>query len=73
MLACLCMRTFVKQLAHIPNPPGPSSRQIPSSCIKSASKQVSAELIQSAITTRTRGPYNKYTPKEKDEIASYAV
>ena len=72
MLACLCAHTFVKQ----PNPQGSLSRRIPSSCIESANKQVSAELaasIRSTTTKRKRGPYNRYMPKEKAKIAKYAV
>ena len=72
MRACLCACTFVKQ----PNPQGSLSRRIPSSCIESANKQVSAELaasIRSTTTKRKRGPYNRYMPKEKAEIAKYAV
>ena len=74
--ASMSLYTYFHKTTSLPNPQGPLSRWIPSSCIESTDKQVSAEFaapIQSAITTTTRGPYNKYTPKEKGEIASYPV
>ena len=71
----MSLYAYFRKTTSLPNPRGSSSRRAPS-CIESANKQVSAELaasIQSAITTRTRDPYNKYGPKEKAESAGYAV
>ena len=59
----------------LPNPQGPLSKQLPSSCIESANKHVEELAKQTTMETksRKRGPYKKYTPKDKAEVANYAT
>ena len=64
--------------AILPSPIGPLSLQMPSSCIEAANKRVTEELerasaSESARKSTKRGMYQKYTPKEKAEISSYAA
>lgn len=66
--------------AVLPSPTGPLSLQMSSSCIEAANKCVAEELEKTSTSTSEsatksikRGTYEKYTPKEKAEISSYAV
>ena len=63
--------------AVLPSPTGPLSLQMPSSCIEAANKCVAEELertsAESVTKSTKRGTYQKYTPKEKAEISSYAI
>ena len=60
----------------LPNPQGPLSKQLPSSCIESANNHV--EEVTKQTTTegakgRKRGPYKKCTPNDRAEVANYAT
>ena len=62
----------------LPSPTGPLSLQMPSSCIEAGNKCVTDELERTSASEPTtkstkRGTYQKYTPKEKAEISSYAA
>ena len=59
----------------LPNPQGPLSKQLPSSCIESANQQVEELAKQTTIVGKSgkRGPYKKYSPKERAEVANYAT
>ena len=57
------------------NPQGPLSKQLPSFCIESTNKHVEelAKEITMGTKSRKRGPYKKYTPKDKAEVANYTT
>ena len=59
----------------LPNPQGPLSKQLPCSCIGSANKHVEELAKQTTIVAKSgkRGPYKKYFPKERAEVANYAT
>ena len=64
--------------AILPSPTGPLSLQMPSSCIEAANKCVTEELertsaSESSRKSTERRTYQKYIPKEKAEISSYAA
>ena len=59
----------------LPNPQGPLSKQLPSSCIESANKHVEELAKKTTMETKShkRGPYKKYTPKDRADVANYAA
>ena len=60
----------------LPNPQGPLSKQLPSSCIESANnhvEEVTKQMTTEGAKGRKRGPYKKYTPNDKAEVANYAT
>ena len=49
---------------HMSSPEGPLSKIVPSSYIDAANKKVE-EVLAAVPKTKKRGPYLKYSPKEK--------
>ena len=56
----------------LPSPDGPLSREVPSTAISAANKEVE-EVIASDSVTKKRGSYQKYTPNKKATIGNYAL
>ena len=59
------------QSDSLPVPHGPLARVIPSTAIESANREVQTVLDEAK--SRKRGPYRKYSPKERAEIGKFAV
>ena len=60
----------------LPNPQGPLSKQLPSSCIESANdhvQKVTEQTVAEGAKGRKRGPYKKYISKDMAEVANYAT
>ena len=55
--------------SKMPNPRGPLSRAIPSPAITAANK----EIKQLTAKSSKRGPYHRYTAKERADIGMYAL
>ena len=52
------------------------SKQLPSSCIEAANnhvEEVAKQTTAEGAKGRKRGPYKKYTSKERAEVANYAT
>ena len=58
------------QSNSLPAPHGPLARVIPSAAIEYANREVQAVLDEAK--SRKRGPYRKYSPKERAEIGKFA-
>ena len=56
----------------LPSPNGPLSREVPSTAISAANKEVE-EVMASGSVTKKRGSYQKYTAKQKATIGNYAL
>ena len=76
LMMSLCAYFQKTSKSCLPNPRGPLSKQLPSSCIESANNHV--EEVAKQTTTegakgRKRGPYIEYTPKDRAEVANYTT
>ena len=56
-----------------PTPNGPLSRSIPSAAIASANREISQMLATNTSQSRKRGPYHKFSPRERAVIGKYAA
>ena len=60
----------------LPSPQGPVSKRLPSSLIESVNshvEEVANETTAEGTKGRKRGPYKKYTAKDKADVANYAT
>ena len=57
----------------LPSPDGPLSHEVPSTAISEANKEVEEVMMGSRDSGKKRGSYQKYTPKQKATIGSYAL
>ena len=58
--------------AMLPDPQGPLAKQVPSTSIRSANKEVKDVVAQGMEPTK-RGAYTKFTPAQKAEIGKQAA
>ena len=56
-----------------PTPNGPLSRSIPSAAIASANREISQMLAANTSQSRKRGPYHKFSPRERAVIGKYVA
>ena len=56
----------------LPSPSGPFSTTIPPAAIASANQEVEVVLNDVAAKSK-RGPYRKYTPRERADIGKFGV
>ena len=57
----------------LPSPDGLLSHEVPSTAISEANKEVEEVMMGSRDSGKKRGSYQKYTPKQKATIGSYAL
>jgi len=60
-----------EQQVKLPDSTGPLTEKLPSSFISAANKVIESSKKESS--TKTKGPYAKFTPEFKAEIAKYAI
>ena len=61
-----------EQQVKLPDPTGPLTEELPSSVISTANKDI-IESSKIESSTKTKGPYAKFTPEFKAKIAKYAI
>ena len=66
---------YFRSDSPLPSPNGPLSREVPAGAISEANKEVTKVLKNSEGQdgVKSRGTYQKYTPKDKATIGNYAV
>ena len=57
----------------LPHPDGPLSCEVPSTAISGANKEVEEVIMASRDSSKKRGSYQKYTPKQQATIGNYAL
>jgi len=64
--------TYSSPQVVLPSPDGPLSHEVPSTAIAAANKEVEKVVVEGS-TTKKRGCYQKFTPKQKALIGNYAL
>ena len=71
------LKYFSPRSASLPDPNGPLSAKVKPEAIEKANKKVSTILASCSSegdsTKQQRGSYQKFTPKQRAEVASYAM